>query len=102
MEDKYIIKITVMSINSTIGAEGISPKLLVFEAMPKLEIPVSQAAQIPTGQRMVILENARVHYIKHAAIMRQKKTETSFIPKPLPITLKYGDKVLAYKDTTGR
>lgn len=36
VEDKYLLKIAVMSINSTIGPEGICPTLLLYGAMPKL------------------------------------------------------------------
>eukprot|EP00171_Calliarthron_tuberculosum_P001204 IDg1204t1 len=35
-DDEYLLSIAVMSINSTVGPEGICPTLLVFGAMPKL------------------------------------------------------------------
>lgn len=49
-----------------------------------------------------MLEAAREPYIKPFAQLRLKAAEKAFVPKSPPLSLKYGDKVLAYRDTTGR
>lgn len=73
VDDKYLLKIAVMTNNSTIGSEGLCPTLLLFGSMPKLPIPGSQPAATPTRQGMMMIEDAREKYIKIVVKMRLKR-----------------------------
>lgn len=91
-----------MGINSTVGPEGICPSLLVFGVMPKLPIPGSSPAAVPHGKRMIAVEQTCEEYIKIVTKLRLKTAEKTFVPKSPPLSLKYNDKVLVYRNTTGR
>ena len=102
VKDTYLLAVTVMCVNSTVGPEGICPTLLVFGAMPKLPLPGSLPAAVPQSERMKILETAREKYISLVAKMRLRQAEKAFVPRTPPTTLKFGDRILVYRETTGR
>lgn len=102
VDDHYLLAVSVMCVNSTVGPEGLCPTLLVFGAMPKLPLPESLPSATQQGQRMMLMEKAREEYMKIIAEMRLKTAEKAFIPKSPSLELKYGDKVLVYRDTTRR
>lgn len=102
VDDHYLLSIAVMCVNTTVGPEGLCPTLLVFGAMPKLLLPGSLPAATPQGKRMMLMENAREEYMKIVAEMRLKRAAKAFVHKTLSVELKYGDKVLVYRDTTRR
>lgn len=102
VKDEYLLDISIMCINSTVGPEGICPILLVFGAMPKLPLPSTLPSAVPQAERMMMMEKAREEYMKIVGSMRLKQAEKAFIPTTPPTTLTYGDKVLVYRETTGR
>ena len=102
IKDSYLLAIAVMCINSTVGPEVICPALLVFGAMPKLPLPGSLPGAVSQSERMKILNTDREKYVSLVAKMRLEQAEKAFVPRTPPASLKYGDKVLMYRDTTGR
>ncbi len=98
-DDDYILEISVMCINSTVDTEELNPSLLVYGAMPKLPPAGPIPVPVPHGERMLMMEKAREEYIKIVGTMRLK---TAFVPRSLTTTLQYGEKTLAFRDTTGR
>ena len=59
VDDKYLLSISVMCVNSTVGSEGICHNFLVFGVMPKLHLPGSLSATVPQSQRIMMMETAR-------------------------------------------
>ena len=102
IDDEFLLAISVMAMNTTVGPEGICPILLVFGAMPKLPLPESGPAAVPQAERMMMLETAREEYINLVAKIRLKQSEKAFIPSRPPPTLEYGDKVLVYREAVKR
>jgi len=102
VDDKYILAISVMCINATVGPEGICPTLLVFGAMPKLPLPATAPAAVPHGERMMMITTAREEYLKIVGNIRLKTAEKAFIPKTLPLSVETGDKVLVYREKSGK
>lgn len=101
-DDKFLLAASVMAINATVGPEGICPVLLVFGAMPKIPLPGSSPAAAPLGERLMMIEKAREEYLKIISTMRLKQAEKGFVPKRPSLELQHGDKVLVYRDTSGR
>eukprot|EP00171_Calliarthron_tuberculosum_P006096 IDg6096t1 len=91
-----------MSVNATVGLEGIFLTLLVFGAMPKLPLLDSLLSAVPQGERMKMMETAREEYLQIVAKIRMKQAEKAFIPKTPSTSLRYGDNVLVYREESDR
>ena len=100
VDDKYLLSISVMCINSTIGPEEICLTLLVFGAVPKLPLPGSLPASLPQAQRMMMMETAREESTKIIGEIRLRAAEKAFVSSTPPLSVQYGDKILVYRDTS--
>ena len=70
--------------------------------MPKLPLPNTGPAAVPQSERMMMLETTREEYINLMAKIRLRQSEKAFVPSRPPLSLKYGDKVLVFRETVKR
>ncbi len=102
VSDEYLLAITVMCINSTVGRERILPTLLVFGAMPKFPLPRDSPGAVPQSERIKMMQTAREQYISVVAEMRLRQAEKACTPRAPPTSLQFGDKVLVYHESSRR
>ena len=63
VEDKFLLTISVMAMNTTLGPEELCPILLIFGVMPKLPLSGSDPGTAIQLERMMMLETAHDEYI---------------------------------------
>ncbi len=81
VDNEYILALSAICMNTTIGPEGLCPSLLVFGAVSKIPLPDSLPSAVPLGQRIMMMGKARKECLKIEGEMKLKQAEKGFVPK---------------------
>ena len=99
VEGGVLLAFSVIAVRTVVSPEDICLILLDFGSLLKLPLHDSTSAVGTQAERMMMIEMDREGPFNLMAEIRYDHSEKAFVSSRSPLSLKYGDKVLVFRET---